>query len=154
MYYCYEKPIYKKEQRWEMRYRLEDGTEKHCYPRSEEQRQKNLDYCKEHGIEVISCRKLYPFSIEKNAHNILLIHNKAYIKMRDMENDEVEWDENEYNRLEYIFDRTGHLLSYHEQLAWMPWEDYKDAKEYSALAVELRVNTCIEKGRYDLIQYC
>lgn len=153
MYY-YDRCNYKKEQRWEMRYRLSDGTEKVCFPRSEEQKLKNYDYCKEHGLKVISCRKLYPFSTERNQHNFELIKNKCYNLMHDMRMGDAEYDEAEYERLMNLAEKASEYFGLELPVAWLPWEQLKEVKEISAMAVEFRVARCIEKGRYDLIQYC
>lgn len=147
--------FYSKEQRWALRYiSKKDGTEKVCYPRSEEKKHEQLDICKQNGITVLSCKKLYPFSTEKNQHNFDLIHSICMNAMSDMEAGETEWNEAEYNRLETMKEKAEKFFCLPLPVAWLPWEELREAKELANLAILHRQEACIRNGRPDLVTYC
>lgn len=99
-------------------------------------------------------KKLYPFSTARNQHNFQLISNKCTIIMREMECGEREFNEAEYDRLERMRDRADELFAMPLPVAWLTWEDLKDAKELSAMAINMRAEACVAKGRPDLVTYC
>ena len=59
-----------KEARYEFRYVRTDGSEKVCYPRSEEKKNENLRVCKERGYRVLSVKKLYPDLIARHIFTV------------------------------------------------------------------------------------
>lgn len=145
----------KKEQKWELRYiSKKDGKEYNCYSNSEEKKNEQLRICKERGIKVIHCKKLYPFSTMKNQHNFELINNICHNTMYDMEAGEIEWNKAEYDRLADLQEKAERFFLLPLPVAWLPWEDWKDAKELASMAVIHRQNACIEAGRPDLVTYC
>lgn len=146
--------MYPHEERYAFRYLSKDGREKVCYPRSKEKRDENYAYCKAHGVTVVSCQKLYPFSTEKNQHNFGLIHDICFNTMYDMESGEVPMDKAEYERLSDLKDRAERFFCLPLPIAWLPWEEYRDAKEIAQMAILHRQNACIENGRPDLVAYC
>lgn len=143
----------KREERFELRY-IMNGTERVCYPRSIEKKDSNLRKCKERGIKVVSCKKLYPFNTEKNQHNFMLIENVCRNRMDDMNMGEIPYNEAEYNELEKTAEKAGELFCLELPIAWLPWEQWKDAKEIAERGILHRQNACIEAGRLDLVQYC
>lgn len=144
----------KRETRYELKYRTKDGYEKVCYPKSEESKDRNLAYCREKGIKVISCKKLYPFSTMKNQHNFDLIHSICYNRMHDMQSGEAPWDDEEYTRLEQMKEDAERFFSLDLPVAWLPWEDWKKANELAQNAIVHRQEACIANGRPDLVTYC
>ena len=150
--------MYTKEQRWEFRYAVPTagGHEsiKVCYPRSEEKKNENARLCKEHGYRVVSVKKLYPFNTEKNQHNFDLINNICSNRMYDMMSGEAKYDDAEYGRLEEMKQKAERLFCLPLPIAWIPWEDLKDARELSTMAILHRQDCCIEAGRPDLVAYC
>lgn len=154
MIYSYPRN-FAKEERYELRYvSRKDGEVKNCYPRSKEGKEEQLRLCKEHGIKVIHCKKLYPFSTEKNQHNFMLIANICANTMRDMDNGDIEYNEAEYDRLYDLKDKADKYFGYPLPVAWVTWEEHQEMKQLSFLASEHRANVCIEHGRLDLIKYC
>lgn len=145
---------YAKETRYELRYVSKSGQEKVCYPRSEEKKNSNLALCKENGIRVISCKKLYPFSMEKNQHNFELIRNICLNAMFDMDSGEVPYDKAEYDRLSALSEQAERLWCLPLPIAWIPYETLREAKELAHMAILHRQNACIEAGRPDLVAYC
>ena len=144
-----------REDRWELRYvSKKDGTVKNCYPRSKEKRDEQLAICKDRGIEVIHCKKLYPFNTEKNQHNFDLIHNLCMIDLYDIWNGEKKVTDDEYARIEELRDKSEKFFSLPLPVAWLPWEDWKDAKELAETAILHRQEACIANGRPDLVTYC
>lgn len=124
----------KREERFELVYIGKDGTERRCYPRSVAKKEENLRVCKEQGIKVISCKKLYPFNMMKNQHNFALIANIAYNTMWDMEHEERPWNTDEYNRLAETREKAERFFTMPLPIAWVPWEDYKEMKELAIAA--------------------
>lgn len=148
---------YKKEQRWEIRYEmLEEGivVEKFVRPRSEEAKDRNLKKIKELGYRLISCKKLYPFSTERNQHNFMLVANICRNTMSDMQTGEIQFDKAEYMRLSDLMDKADRYFCFDLPVAWVPWEDLKEMKEISAMAISHRMDACERAGRYDLLKYC
>ena len=147
------------EQRWEMQYEvLMDGSweRRFCYPCSEEKKNQNLEMLREKkNMRLVSCKKLYPFNMEKNQHNFELISNICFNRMRDMESGEIEFNQTEYDRLEALKEKADRLFCMmNAPITWMVWEDLKDAKELSEMAINHRMMACIENGRPDLVMYC
>ena len=154
MYYNYN---YKKEEKWEFTYAVvKDGVEtiKKCYPKSKEQIEKNKQTCEEKGMRFIGCKKLYPFSSEKNQHNFELVRNVCFNTIRDMQNGDIEYDEAEIDRLYDLKEKADKYFELPLPVAWLPWEELKEAKDICTMAVEHRVAKCVEHGLYDYIQYC
>ena len=151
-------PKYKKEQKWEFKYAkpTTDGGEvvKTCYPKSEEKRDENKETCKALGYRIISIKKLYPFNTYANQHNFELIRNICFNDMDDMRIDEKEYDEAEYDRLEHLKDRADYYFCLPLPVAWLPWEEWSEAKELATMAILHRQDCCIENGRPDLVTYC
>ena len=149
---------YQKEERWEQRYAVptSEGNwkEKVVYPRSKEQRDSNAKKIRELGYRAISCKKLYPFSTEKNQHNFELIRNVCANRMHDMDMGEEKYDNAEYIRLMELKEKADKYFCYELTVAWVTWDEHQEMKELSVIAVEHRANTCIEHGRPDLVKYC
>ena len=149
---------YRREQRWEQRYEVpgKDGEwiEKVVFPRSEEQKEKNRKKIEELGYRQVSCKKLYPFSTEKNQHNFMLIANICFNRMSDMESGEIPWDDNEYEELDKRRDRAEHFFCLPFPVAWIPWDEWQEAKEMATAAIIHRQDACIANGRPDLVTYC
>lgn len=150
--------MYKKEERYELRYAVPTSegnwTEKVIYNHSKEKAYANKAKCKELGYKVISCKKLYPFSTMKNQHNFELIHNIVMCDLYDIWNGEKSVSDAEYARLEELKEKSEKFFCLPLPVAWLTWEDWKEAKELSETAIIHRQNACIENGRPDLVTYC
>lgn len=147
--------MYQKEVRYELRYvSSKTGTEKVCYPRSEEKKNEQLAVCKQNGIKVLSCKKLYPFSTEKNQHNFDLIHTVCMNAMHDMESGETPWDEAEYDKLYALKEKAEKYFCLELPIAWLPYEELVEAREIATAAILHRQEACIRNGRPDLVNYC
>ena len=126
----------KREDRYELRYiSLKTGEEKCCDPRSKAKRDEQLAICKERGIKVISCKKLYPFNTMNNQHNFQLIYNICFNEMTDMQDGTEPMNTIEYEKLSARRDKAGEYMCADLPVAWVPWETYIDMKEM-ALAAE------------------
>ena len=145
----------KKETRYELRYiSKKDGTEKSCYPRSEAKKNEQLALCREHGVRVIFCKKLYPFNTEKNQHNFMLIANICSNRMHDMNMGEIEYNAAEYDRLEALKEKADRLFCAELPIAWLPWEEWTAAKELSTMAITHRQEACVAAGHPEWVAYC
>lgn len=144
----------RREQRYKMVYRMADGTEKTCYPKTEEKKNENIELCKKNNITVISCKKLYPFSTMKNQHNFDLISNICYNTMHDMATGVIEMNDAEYDRLEEMKRKAEKYFSLALPVAWLPYEEWREAKELAQMAILHRQDACIANGRPDLVTYC
>lgn len=141
------------EQRYRIDYKV-NGEIKSCYPKNEESKNKNLELCKKLNYKVINIVKLYPFSTSKNQHNFMLVKNRCYNKMYDMDTNVIPYDSNEYNKLYELAEKADRLFSLELPVAWLDGNTLKEAKRISKMAIDYRIDTCINRGRYDLIQYC
>lgn len=147
--------FYTREERYELRYISRfTGTEKICYPRSTEKKNEQLAICREKGIRVISCKKLYPFSTERNQHNFELIRNICFCARYDMDMADGPVDEAEYSRLLELEEKAERFFCLPLPVAWIPWEDWRDANELATMAIIHRQEACIANGRPDLVTYC
>lgn len=145
----------KREERFELQYiSKKDGTRKSCFPRSAEKKEEQLRLCREHGITVISCRKLYPFSTEKNQHNFALVANICANRMHDMNMGNAPMNAAEYDRLEALKEKADRFFCLELPVAWLPYEEWAAAKELSNMAINHRQEACIAAGRPDLVTYC
>lgn len=143
-----------KESRYGLTYINGAGEERYARLRGEEKKQEALDRCKKSGFKVISCQKLYPFSTMKNQHNFDLIANICLNRLFDMDAGDVPYDEAEYDRLRELRDKAIKFFCLDLPVAWLPYEEWKDAKELSMMAILHRQECCIANGRPDLVTYC
>lgn len=139
--------------KYELRY-VANGQEKVIRFDGDDKKQKNLDACKRNGYRVVSCKKLYPFSTINNQHNFDLIHSICFNTMHDMESGDIEWNDAEYERLMDMRQKAEEFFTLPLPVAWLTWEDYKDAKELAETAIMHRQDACIRNGRPDLVTYC
>lgn len=139
--------------KYELKY-IANEQEKTIRFDGDDKKQRNLDVCKKNGYKVVYCKKLYPFSTMKNQHNFDLIHSICFNTMSDMEDGEIKWDDAEYERLEKMRQRAEEFFTLPLPVAWLTWEDYKDAKELAETAIIHRQEACIRNGRPDLVTYC
>ena len=143
------------EERFEIQYKTTlEGEIKYCFPKSKESKDKNLAICRERGYYIVSCCKLYPFNTMKNQHNFDLIHSICFNMMHDMEIGELEWNDEQYEGLEEMKQKAEKFFCLPLPVAWLPYEEWSDAKELAMMAVNHREQTCIENGRLDLLKYC
>ena len=98
--------------------------------------------------------KQYPFSMEKNAHNFFLVSNVCANRMYDMQSGDIPFDRAEYERLDALKRKADRFMSLGRGVVWVDGRTLGEMREVSALAVEHRVNACIEAGREDLVKYC
>ncbi|MCQ2113309.1 MAG: hypothetical protein MJY95_08230 [Bacteroidaceae bacterium] len=142
------------EQRWEFRYINGNGIHKVAYPRNEAEKERCIKIAKEKGFEIESCKKMYPFSMNKNQHNFELIANICANTLYDMMYGDIKFDGAEFDRLEHLKDRAEHFFCMGAGIVWLTYEDYREAKELSEMAIMHREEACIRAGRYDLVKYC
>ena len=144
-----------REERWRIEYISPvDGKKRHCFPRSKNKKEEQIELAKEKGIKVLDCQKLYPFSTWKNQHNFMLVKNRCFNIMRDMENGEVPFNDTEYDRLERLYDKASGFMVKELPVTLVTWDEHQKMTEVAMMATEWRMESCIKHGRYDLIQYC
>jgi hypothetical protein len=150
--------MYKKEERYELRYEVPTAggnwSEKVAHYNSKEKAQANRAKAQELGYKVISLKKLYPFSTMKNQHNFELIHNICMNTMYDMDAGEIPYDNEEYNRLWDMKEKSEEFFCLPLPVAWLPWEKHQEAKKLANMAIMHRQDACIANGRPDLVTYC
>lgn len=105
--------------------------------------------------------KTYPFSVQKHAHDIEFYANRLFNTMRGMESGEIPMDSKRYDRICDMYD--GPLMELRDAVrfntrdgivAYLTGPQIALAKKIVIWASETRAQSCIEAGRYDLIQYC
>ena len=148
----------KKQEKWRFEYAVptsKDNDSIKCLIATSKEKVADLkDQCKKYGYRVVSIKKLYPFSTNRNQHNFELIKNRTFNLMYEMESGDAPWDDKEYDRLYELNQKAQQYCCYELPVAWVPWDEHQEMKELSMMAVNWRVDTCIKKGRPDLIQYC
>ena len=104
--------------------------------------------------------KLYPFSM-KHAHDIEFYRNRLFNTMRDMENGEIPFDKDRYNRIADFYD--GELLELYEavlnsrdgRVSYLNGKQIGLAKRIVFWASEERAARLIESGRMTQdVTYC
>lgn len=150
--------MYKKEERYEFTYAVPTAEgnkrEKTIYPKSKEKVAECKQKCQEYGYDVISVKKLYPFNTYKNQHNFELIANICFNRMHDMEMGEIPWNDKEFDELEARKDKADRFFCLPLPVAWIPWDEWQEAKEMATAAIIHRQDACIANGRPDLVTYC
>ena len=148
----------KKENLWEFKYGVPTagGYEsiKTLIVRSKEKIADLKQQCQELGYRIVSCKKLYPFSTNKNQHNFDLIQSICYCRMHELMNGEPEAYKGEFEKLEWAYRKAQEFFCLPLPVAWITWEDYKDAKELANMAILHRQDACIKNGRPDLVAHC
>ncbi len=105
--------------------------------------------------------KTYPFSTAKHAHDIEFYRNRLFNTMADMESGEIPMDAERYDRihdmyygaLEELYDAVCYNTR-DGRISYLTGPQIALAKRIVAWASETRANTCIERGRLALVQYC
>jgi len=104
-------------------------------------------------------QKLYPFSVQKHAHDIEFRKNRVFCEMRDIEMGEAEADEATYNQICDLYDALTDLLqavmnSRDGRVAYLTGKQIGLAKECVAWASNTRANSLIKAGKTQYLQYC
>lgn len=105
--------------------------------------------------------KMYPFSTAKHAHDIEFYRNRIKNIMYDMESGEIPMDKARYDKLydmyygplEELYDAVCYNTR-DGRISYLTGPQIGLAKRIVLWASETRAQTCIENGRYDLLQYC
>lgn len=123
-----------REERYEFTYTI-NGETKRCYPQSREQVDKNRATCRERGYKVLSVKKMYPFSTERNQHNFELIRNICLNTMNDMALGDIPWDDAEFEKCEAMVDKCDQYFCLPLPIAWLTYDKWAEAKEIAVAAV-------------------
>lgn len=108
----------------------------------------------------MSKTKLYPFSVQKHAHDIEFYHNRLFNTMCDMDSGEIPMDKARYDRIYDMY--YGELMELYEavlssrdgRIAYLTGKQIALAKRIVFWASEQRANSLIEQGKYQYLQYC
>ena len=144
----------KREERFELKWvSSEDGKIHSCVCLGKEQRDNRVANVKAAG-KYVSCKKLYPFSTNKNQHNFMLISNICSNRMYDMAIGDVEMDAAEYDRLDDLKDKADKYFCLPLPVAWLPYEEWAEAKELATMAISHRQEVCVQSGHPEWVSYC
>lgn len=148
----------RREERYEFRYAVPtaEGCEdvKAVRANSRERVAELKALCRKYGYRVVSCKKLYPFSTNKNQHNFELVANVCFNTMYDMENDVIPYDKEEHERLGLLRAKAQRYFCYELPVAWVTWEELCEMRELANMAVLHRQDACIKAGRPELVALC
>lgn len=103
--------------------------------------------------------KTYPFSM-KRAHDIEFYRNRLFNIMREMESGEIPMDRERYDRISDMYDGSledlmnAIMSSRNPYVVQLTGKQIGLAKKIVIWASETRAQSCIERGRLDLIKYC
>jgi hypothetical protein len=142
-----------RELRYKINYVDADGKNKSIVVTGKDKAEKYATAYKEKGYKVTTT-KLYPFSTNKNQHNFMLVKNRCYNTMYDMDTGNIPYDKAEYNKLYELSQKADEFFGLPLPIAWLDWKTVREAKKIAQMAVDYRMETCIKNGRYDLLQYC
>ena len=105
--------------------------------------------------------KTYPFSTQKHAHDIEFYRNRLFNTMADMESGEIPMDTKRYDRIYEMY--YGELEELYDavcyntrdgRISYLTGPQIALANKIVAWDHETRANSCIERGRLDLLKYC
>lgn len=104
-------------------------------------------------------QKLYPFSVQKHAHDIEYRKNRVWLTMRDMESGEIPWDDAQYDKLESELEALRDLYDAvifggNGRIAYLTGKQIGLAKECVAWASNSRASHLVEAGKTQYLQYC
>lgn len=107
----------------------------------------------------MATQKLYPFSVQKHAHDIEYRKNRLFCEMRDIEMGEIEADTATYNRICDQYEAVTELLeavmnSRDGRVAYLTGAQIGLAKQCVAWASNRRADSLIKAGKYQYLQYC
>ena len=107
----------------------------------------------------MATQKLYPFSVQKHAHDIEYRKNRLFCEMRDIDMGEVEADDATYNRIVDQYEAVTELLeavlsSRDGRVAYLTGAQIGLAKQCVAWASNRRADSLIKAGKYQYLQYC
>lgn len=101
--------------------------------------------------------KRYPFSVQKHAHDIEFRRNRVANSIDDMCYGEIEWDEDEFDRLEKLRDALDDLMlavmNGDGRVAWLTGSLFGLAKETVEWARMTRAGSMIRNGKTEYLQY-
>ena len=141
------------EQKFEIKYETSEGV-KTIRVKNEEAKVRYLEILNDKGYKVIKTTKLYPFSTNKNQHNFMLVKNRCYNLMYDMDMGNIKYNEKEYNMMTELAAKADKFFSLELPVAWLDWNSIREANKIARMAIEWRIDSCINNNRLDLIQYC
>lgn len=96
--------------------------------------------------------KKYPFSAEKHGHDIEFVYNRLWLRREDAA---MEGDWETYEKLGPQVEKLEALTcQMFGGVVWLTGPEIGLAKECVMLASNWRAESCIERGRYDLLKYC
>ena len=104
--------------------------------------------------------KMYPFSVQKNAHSIEFFHNRIANILYDVEGGQLEMSSDQYNRLRDFFD--GELQELYEamfqsrdgRVVYLTGRQIGLAKKVIVWASEQRAASLIANGKLEFLKYC
>ena len=107
----------------------------------------------------MATQKLYPFSVQKHAHDIEYRKNRLFCEMRDIDMGEVQADAATYNRIVKQYEAVTELLeavlnSRDGRVAYLNGAQIGLAKECVAWASNRRADSLIKAGKYQYLRYC
>lgn len=103
--------------------------------------------------------KLYPFSVQKHAHDIEFRRNRVFCQIHDEQCGETEMSEWDYQQLINLHDRLTDLLnavlynSRDGKVAYLTGPQIALAKETVAWASNTRANSLIKAGKTQYLKY-
>lgn len=108
----------------------------------------------------MKAEKTYPFSVRKHAHDIEFYRNRLFNTMHDMEMGEIPMDTKRYDRIYEMY--YGDLEELYSMMfasrdgitVQLTGKQIGLAKKIVIWASETRAQSCIERGRLDLLKYC
>ena len=104
--------------------------------------------------------KLYPFSVQKHAHDIELYRNRLFNTMHDMESGEIPMDAARYDRIyDFYYGQLEELYNMmwatrDGRIVYLTGEQISLAKRIVFWASEQRASSLVRAGKLDYIKYC
>lgn len=107
----------------------------------------------------MATQKLYPFSVQKHAHDIEYRKNRLYCEICDIREGEIEADADTLDRIYAQYEEVTELLeavlnSRDGRVAYLTGEQIGLAKQCVAWASNRRADSLIKAGKYQYLQYC
>ena len=137
--------------KFEIRYELESAlgnkVEKMLRVTGTDKKNEILKKIEAVGYRLISCNKLYPFSLNREAHNIELAYNAHKNMCSAMEDHELPWDNSVYEAVDEIRDLMDWVYGSYDPILWVPGDVYGKLHKWSVWAQCYRDDRNVEWKR-------
>lgn len=137
----------RKESRWEIRFiSSRNGWKTTEIAYSDQEKDRMLRKLSESGEQVLRCRKLYPFSTMHYGHHFGMQYFRCSLRIDEIESGQPEKYSGEKEYLMGIAKRAQEFERLPFPVAWLPFDELRDAKQIVEMSIKCSKQACIDNG--------